>query len=117
MCIRDSAERHHQVLVEAGEPGRGGVLVAGERDLVLLPARDVPLLGHLLAVLPHRHAGARLAHARVLGREVPRPQVADRAELVAPGLAAREREHRALQVLAVGAVSYTHLTLPTSDLV
>jgi len=38
----------------------------------------------------------------MLRREIPRAQIADRAELVGPALAAREREHGALQVLAVG---------------
>src|SRR6267142_1935339 len=85
-----------------GMPRRRRVLVAGERELVLLAAADLPLLRHLLAVLAHRHSGARLADAGMRRRDVPGAQLADGAQLVAPALAARHREDRALQVAAVG---------------
>src|SRR5690242_1817307 len=94
-------ELEHPVREEAREPRGGGVLVARERELVLLFAADLPLLRHLLAVLAHREAGARLGDAGTRRRDVPGPQLADRAQLVCPA-AAREREHHALQVAAVG---------------
>src|SRR5581483_2404881 len=92
----------HPVGEEAREPCRGCVLVARERELVLLLAPDLPLLRHLLAVLAHRKPGARLGDPGMDRREVPRPQLADGAQLGGPALAAREREHAPLQVAAVG---------------
>ncbi|MNQ70730.1 hypothetical protein D3C85_853740 [compost metagenome] len=54
---------------QPGLPGGGGVAVAGDGQGVLILARDAPALGHQLAVLAHRQAGARLGVARRLGPE------------------------------------------------
>src|SRR5919206_1810685 len=94
-------ELKYPVGEKAGEPGGGRILMARERELVLLFAADLPLLRHLLAVLAHREAGARLGDAGTRRRDVPGPQIADRAQLLRPA-APSEREHRALQVAAVG---------------
>src|SRR5207248_597065 len=91
----------HRVGEEAREPRSRRVLVARERELVLLAASDVPLLRHLLAVLAHREPGARLADAGMRRREVPGSQVAEGAQLVRPSLAAGEGEYGALEVAAV----------------
>src|SRR5437660_10626427 len=94
-------ELDHPVGKEPGEPRGAGILVARERELVLLLARDLPLLRHLFAVLAHRESGARLGDAGARGRDIPRTQIADRAQLVRPA-AARHGKHQALQVAAVG---------------
>ena len=50
----------HQVVEEAAVVGGGEVLVALDRELVLLLAADLPFGRHDRAVLAHREAGARL---------------------------------------------------------
>ena len=83
-------------------PCRRGVLVAGERELVLLAAADLPLLRHLLAVLAHRQAGARLGDAgrrRARGRRGAGCRSVESS--LAERLAARQSEHGALQLRAV----------------
>ena len=53
-----------QVVEEAAFISRIQALVAGEGQLVLGQALDLPALGHFFAVLAHGQAGARLAIAR-----------------------------------------------------
>src|SRR5690606_14798585 len=55
-----AAERRDQVGEEAALVGGGQLPVRGHRPLVLRVTRDVPLLGHVLAVVAHALAGARL---------------------------------------------------------
>ena len=57
-------------------------------QLVLRIARDVPLLGHVLAVVAHRLAGARLGHAGELGLEFAEVEALERGQLVARRLGA-----------------------------
>ena len=67
-------KRDHQVLVETFRVRFDGVLVARERELVLLPARELPLLRRDLHALAHRQIRARLDHARHHRLQVARPQ-------------------------------------------
>src|SRR5207302_1693401 len=63
-----------QVIVKAFLPRLGTLEVTLQSELVLLHAADAPFLGHKLAVLAHRQAGAGLTH-RGHGRlEIARPQ-------------------------------------------
>ncbi|MCY1457152.1 hypothetical protein D9M71_744160 [compost metagenome] len=61
--------------------------MAAQGQLILLLAWDLPGLGHLLAMLAHGQAGARLAVARQLGFEVTGAQFEEGLELVDGSLA------------------------------
>src|SRR6202011_2972478 len=66
--------RYHQVVIKSFLPRLGTLEVTLQGELILLHAADTPFLGHKLAVLAHRQAGAGLAH-RGHGRlEIARPQ-------------------------------------------
>ncbi|MCW0417635.1 hypothetical protein NB689_003389 [Xanthomonas sacchari] len=122
-----AAERRDQVGEEAALVGGGQLVVRGHRPGVLRIARDVPLLGHVLAVVAHALAGARLGHARELGLELGELEAAgQRAQLVAGALGAVGRQQPRAQLLAVddrhlgGGVrtaADARLDLPQRDLV
>ena len=54
--------------------------MAGQRDLVLGIARDVPGLGHFLAVLAHALAGGTVRHCKNVQSDVARPEVLEQGE-------------------------------------
>ncbi len=62
--------------------------MAFQSQLILIGAGNVPGLGHLLAVLAHGQAGARLTIARQFRLEVMGPQLQQGLELVAGTLGA-----------------------------
>src|SRR4029079_1214223 len=53
----------HEITEKSPRPGLAGVHMAEIRERILVGARDLPGLGHLLAVFAHRKARARLEHA------------------------------------------------------
>src|SRR5205814_1513060 len=65
-----AAEGKHEIGVKAAAPRLRRLLVARERELVLLRAADPPFLRHQLAVLAHRKAGAHLGDAGGRGFEI-----------------------------------------------
>src|SRR3546814_3275783 len=62
---------------------------------------DVPLLGHVLAVVAHALAGARLGDAGELGLEFAEVEALERGQPVARCLAARGLQQAPAQLLAV----------------
>src|SRR6185295_16174893 len=96
-----SRKFNYQIVEEAGLPRGGRVLMAGERELVLLAAAHLPLLRHLLAMLAHRHAGARLGDAGMRRLEVGKAYRADGRELFSERATPRQLQHRLLQLRAV----------------
>src|SRR3546814_13372753 len=62
---------------------------------------DVPLLGHVLAVVAHALAGARLGDAGELGLEFAEVEALERGQPVARAFAARGLEQPPAQLLAV----------------
>ncbi len=60
VVAEDARRRHEQIVEEARIIGGRRPLVAAKGKLILIGARDAPLLGHKLAMLPHGKAGARL---------------------------------------------------------
>ena len=91
-------ERHDQVVIESAVPRGGGVHVTSIGQLVLLGAADAPFLGHQLAMLAHRKAGARFDDARRRRLEVaPACSLEPRRIRAPPGPAARAVERDAVQ--------------------
>ena len=98
----DATERCDQVVEEATLVGGSQLLVRRHRPLILRVARDVPLLRHVLAVVAHALAGARLGHARELGLELGELETGgERTDLVAGALGAVGRQQACTQFLAV----------------
>ncbi|MNS76615.1 hypothetical protein D3C72_1101680 [compost metagenome] len=98
----DAAERCDQVVEEAALISSSQLLVRGHRPLVLRVARDVPLLGHVLAVVAHALAGTRFGHARELRLELGELEAGgQRADLVAGALGTVGRQQPRTQLLAV----------------
>ena len=88
-----ATERCHQVGEEAALVGGGKLAVRGHRPLVLRITRHVPLPGHVLAVLAHALAGARLGHAGEFGLEFGQPEALERGDplLHRPGAVGRQQ--------------------------
>ena len=101
VVARHAAETDDQVIEEAALVGGGELLVRGQRPLVLRVARDVPFLGHVLAVVAHRLAGARLGDAGEVRLEFAEVEALERAQLVLGRLGHRGIEQAATQLLAV----------------
>ena len=102
VVARNTAEPHHQIVEEAALIGGGQLVVRRHRPRVLRLAVDLPLLGHVLAVLAHRFAGARLAYAGQLGLEfLERETVGEARQLVHRGLGGSHRQQPAAKCLAV----------------
>src|SRR2546430_1967698 len=96
-----SAERNHEVGVKAAAPRLRRLLVAGERELVLLRAADPPFLRHQLAVLSHRQPGAHLGDAGDRGLEMFRAKSQPGPGLFKKSLAPGAREDDPLQIPAI----------------
>ena len=94
---RESQIVHHQILVEAGGVGRGGLLMALQRELILLAAADVPGLHHQLGALAHAQPGARLGDPGEHRAEVPGPELEPRREAATRALAAIALEQELLK--------------------
>src|SRR6185437_6997856 len=103
----ESAERHQQIVEEAGIVGSGQLVVAVQRQLILCHAADLPLPGHLLAMVAHRLAGARFGHAGEGGFQFAEGEPAQR------GLQFVERclrtVHRQQALAQAGAVDDRHV--------
>ncbi len=98
----DTTERCDQVVEETALIGGSQLLVRRHRPLVLRVTRDVPFLGHVLAVVAHALAGARLGHARELGLELGELEASgQRADLVASALGTVGGQQARAQLLAV----------------
>src|SRR5678815_2421978 len=116
MCTWPARVREVSRLHAAAQAIHG---VVGERDRLLLVAVRLDRQHRaedLLASDPHigAHFGKHRRPGEEATRQVRRPSGSARDELRALGDAGVD--HR-LDALELGAVSYTHLTLPTSDLV
>ncbi len=97
-----AAERHHQILEETALVGGSQLLVRRQRQLVLRLPGDAPFLGHVLAMVAHALAGARLGHARELGLQLGQAEPGQqRLDLVAGGLGAVGGKDARAQLLAV----------------
>src|SRR5207244_6009161 len=77
---RHAFDGNDQVVEESGFLTRQGLLVAGQRDLVLGIARDAPGLGHFLAVLAHALAGGTVRYCKHVQSDVARPEVLEQGE-------------------------------------
>src|SRR3546814_16902433 len=88
VVARHAAEAHHQVVEETTVVGGGKLVVRSHGQLVLRIARDVPLLGHVLAVVAHALAGARLGDAGELGLEFAEVEALERGQPFARAFAA-----------------------------
>ena len=91
--------RRHEIVEEAALVGGGQRLVRGDRQLVLILARDAHALGRDRLVLAHRHAGARLGVARDVGHEVVRTQMAEQLHAARRSLPPVGLEQHLSQVL------------------
>ncbi len=117
--------RDNQIVEEPQIVGRRRALMAAESKLVLLRARDMPLLRHQFAMLAHGKAGARLGVGRRRHGEVAERKAADergrlfghrffRADLCEPlGEGALQLDGRIGH--GVGAGRNRHLDLPRRD--
>jgi hypothetical protein len=70
----EAAKLDDEIVEESFVEGRGCFAVTFQRELILLGARDLPSLRHLLAALAHRQTGVRLRDRRQLRLEMTRPQ-------------------------------------------
>ena len=77
------AHRDHEIVEKAALPCRHRRPVAGECDLVLLGAADLPFLGGDLGVLAHAHAGGAIADGRDEKAHIAQVQVGEMIELLA----------------------------------
>src|SRR5678816_31655 len=121
MCIRDSVETAPGRVGASADDGAGQAVVAGEgRD----HARGDTVGGHDQD--PNRAGGARrqcaTAHRAAMvpawrGRHHHTLERAHQSRRWSTDLCALHRQLRDLEAVTIHAVSYTHLTLPTSDLV
>ena len=127
VVARNAAEPHHQIVEEASLVGGSQFVVRRHRPRVLRLAVDLPFLGHVLAVLAHRLAGARLAHARQFRLQfLEREPVGEARQLVHRGLGRSHRQQPAAEFLAiddrhvgggVGAAADADLDLTSGNLV
>ena len=77
---RHAFDRNDQIVEESGFLTCDRLLVAGKRKLVLRIARDVPGLGHFLAVLAHALAGGAIGHGKNVQADVAHPQFPEQAK-------------------------------------
>ncbi len=89
VVLLQATERHDQIFIEALIPRGAGFAMTFQSQLILIGARDLPGLRHLFAMLSHRHAGARLAHARQLRLEEAGTRTRPRRESLAERSTAR----------------------------
>ena len=72
-----AGRRHDEIVEKARIVGRRRPLVASKGELVLIGARDLPFLGHQLAMLPHGEAGARLGVGGRADRNIAQREAAE----------------------------------------
>src|SRR3546814_19299009 len=92
VVARHAAEAHHQVVEETTVVGGGKLVVRSHGQLVLRIARDVPLLGPVLAVVAHALAGAPPGDAGELGLAFADAEALERGQPVAPAFSSRGRQ-------------------------